>query len=837
MKAVVMAGGEGSRLRPLTCNRPKPLVPIVNKPIMQHILELCVRHGFTDVIATLHYLADEIETYFGDGSEFGVRMRYTVEETPLGTAGSVKQAESWLRDETFLIISGDALTDIDLRKAVEFHKERRSMATIVLTRVPNPLEYGVVITDPHDHRIRRFLEKPDWSQVFSDTINTGIYILEPEVLDYMEPGKNYDWSKDIFPVLLREKKPLFGYLADSGYWCDVGNLQEYRRAHYDALRSGKVRLNIPGERQEGDVWVHPTARIEPGARITGPAVIGSHAVVRRGAVIEEFSIIGDSCIIERDAEIHGSILWNVVYVGDRVRMDGAIIGRNCSIDRGSMLEDGVVVGDRSHLQRGSLVHSHVKIWPDKTIEAGARVNESLVWGPRWSRTLFANGGVGGLANIEMTPDFATKLATAYGAYIGRGAPALISRDSHPASRMIKRALAAGLMSAGVQVQDLRSIPIPVSRFILAESGAKGGMHVHISPHDPRVITVELCNAKGAILDKDAQRKIENIFFREDFVRADFTGVGALEYVPWTIERYSERLTALINQKACQDARFRVMLDCAYGSSSAVLPSVLGVLGCDLVTLNGFTRPMEEPRTAEEKDRAVLELSGLVTSVEAEMGLLVLGDGESLHVTDHTGRPISDPLLLSVMCLLAFASGDVKTVAVPASAPSVIETIADGYGGRVLRTKSDPAALMGIAIAEKENVGLIGDTSGRFIFPRFHPAFDAMMACAKLVEYMARSGRRRLADIVALVPRYHLRRADVNCPWEKKGEIMRVLIEDAERGRADFTEGVKVIHDNGWVLVTPDSFEPTFHLFAEAGSPEQATDMIVRVREKIETLCS
>ncbi|HHX39687.1 MAG TPA: nucleotidyltransferase family protein, partial [Armatimonadetes bacterium] len=181
MKAVVMAGGEGSRLRPLTCNRPKPLVPIVNKPIMQHIIELLVRSGFTDVIATLHYLADEIETYFGDGSEFGVRMRYTVEETPLGTAGSVKQAEPWLSDGTFVIISGDALTDFDLRKAVEFHKRHGSMATIVLTRVESPLEYGVVITD-QDSRIRRFLEKPDWSQVFSDTINTGIYILEPEVL-------------------------------------------------------------------------------------------------------------------------------------------------------------------------------------------------------------------------------------------------------------------------------------------------------------------------------------------------------------------------------------------------------------------------------------------------------------------------------------------------------------------------------------------------------------------------------------------------------------------------------------------------------------------------------
>lgn len=835
MKAVVMAGGEGSRLRPLTCNRPKPLVPIANKPIMQHILELLVRCGFTEVVATLHYLADQIETYFGDGSEYGVRMRYTVEETPLGTAGSVKQAEQWLSDGTFLIASGDALTDFDLSKAVEFHKRHGAMATIVLYRVESPLEYGVVITDHDSHYIRRFLEKPDWTQVFSDTINTGIYILEPEVLEYMEPGKAYDWSKDIFPLLLRQRKPLLGYLAD-GYWCDVGNLQAYRQAHYDALR-GKVKLNIAGDRTDDRVWIHPTARIEPGARINGPAVIGSHATIRHDAVIEEFSILGDSCIIEREAEVHGSILWNGAYVGDRVNMSGAIIGRNCSIDRRSVLEEGVVIGDGSHLQRGSIVRAHVKIWPDKMVEAGARVTETLVWGPRWSRTLFSEGGVSGLANIEMTPDFATKLAAAYGSYLGKGAAVIISRDGHPASRMIKRALTAGLMSAGLHVQDLRSLPVPVSRFLLGESAARGGVHVRISPHDPRMITVEMCNTRGAILDKDAQRKIENVFFREDFLRADFLGVGSLEYVPWTVERYTERLAALVHQKACQEARFRVMLDCAYGSASAVLPTALGTLGCDLVTLNGFTRPLEEPRTIEEKERSLLELSSLVKTVEAEMGLLVHNDGETLHVTDHTGRPISDSMLLSVMCLLAFASGDARTVAVPISAPSVIEQIAEGYGGRVVRTKSDPAALMGLAVAEKESIALIGDTEGRFIFPRFHAAFDAMVACAKLVEYLARVGRRRLADLVALVPRYHLRRAQVNCPWEKKGEIMRLLTEEAEKGRADFTEGVKVLTERGWVLVTPDAFEPTFHLFAEAGSAEHATELIVQFREKIETLCS
>ena len=213
MKAVIMAGGEGTRLRPLTSQCPKPLTPALNVPIMEHIVLLLKEHNIDEIVVTLHYLADEIEGYFGDGSEWGVTFHYSVEDTPLGTAGSVKKAEEYLKDEPFIIISGDALTDIDIDKAIKYHRDKNSMATIVLSHVPNPLEFGVVITDDEGH-IRRFLEKPSWGEVFSDTVNTGMYILEPSIFDYMEQGKSYDWSQDIFPQMLAEEKPMFGYVMD-----------------------------------------------------------------------------------------------------------------------------------------------------------------------------------------------------------------------------------------------------------------------------------------------------------------------------------------------------------------------------------------------------------------------------------------------------------------------------------------------------------------------------------------------------------------------------------------------------------------------------------------------
>src|SRR6202790_176637 len=253
MKAVLMAGGGGSRLRPLTSRRPKPLAPVAGKPIMELILELLRQHGFTDVVATLHYLADEIEAYFGDGSAHGVAMHYVVEDTPLGTAGAVKMAHDLLIGETFVVISGDALTNLDLGAVVRHHREQGNDVTIALQRVTNPLEFGVVVTD-ESGRIVRFLEKPSWGEVFSDTINTGIYVLEPSILDRMQRGKVYDFSKDLFPEMLREGAKLGGYVIDA-YWTDIGNLEQYQGANYDAV-SGKVGITFPGaplRQVQGDI--------------------------------------------------------------------------------------------------------------------------------------------------------------------------------------------------------------------------------------------------------------------------------------------------------------------------------------------------------------------------------------------------------------------------------------------------------------------------------------------------------------------------------------------------------------------------------------------------------
>ena len=312
MKAIVMAGGEGTRLRPLTSNQPKPMVPIVGKPCMEHILELLKAHGLEDVIVTVAFLPQAIRSYFGDGESLGLNISYSVEETPLGTAGSVRLATR-RTEEPVLVISGDALCDVDLTAMLRSHEEKGAAVTIGLQSVDNPLEFGIVVTD-EDARIERFLEKPSWGQVFSDTINTGIYVLEPEVLTHVPTDGPYDFSKELFPLLLEMGRPIYGHVME-GYWQDIGNLDRFRQANFDAL-DGAVRLDVPGLRLKGNLWVSEGVDIdelEPVSRGPYGGAIGylSHTgeldtcIYIRSAVVKDGRVhlqAGGGIVADSDAD-------------------------------------------------------------------------------------------------------------------------------------------------------------------------------------------------------------------------------------------------------------------------------------------------------------------------------------------------------------------------------------------------------------------------------------------------------------------------------------------------------------------------------------------------------
>ena len=377
MKAVVMAGGEGTRLRPMTATLPKPLLPVVNKPIMEHVLDLLKRHGMTDTVVTVQFLASILRNYFGDGEELGMRLTYATEDSPLGTAGSVKNAEAELRDDTFLVISGDALTDIDLTALVDFHRKRGALVTVCLTRVPDPLEFGITITDD-DGRVQRFLEKPTWGQVFSDTVNTGIYVMEPEVFDYVPAGESVDWSGDVFPKLLADGLPVFGYVAD-GYWEDVGTLESYLRGA-GRRPAGQGQRRHAGFEVSPGVWVAEGAEVERGRHRQGP---GLRRRLRQGRGRAPSSASspssGSNVVVREGAFVHRSVVHDNVFVGPQTNLRGCVIGKNTDLMRGSRVEEGAIIGDECVVEEEAIVSPGVKVYPFKTIEAGAVVHESVIW--------------------------------------------------------------------------------------------------------------------------------------------------------------------------------------------------------------------------------------------------------------------------------------------------------------------------------------------------------------------------------------------------------------------------------------------------------------------------
>lgn len=825
MKAVIMAGGEGTRLRPLTSNAPKPMLPVADRPMMEHIITLLKQHGFDEIVVTVAFLANHIKTYFGDGSEFGVTMTYTDEPIPLGTAGSVGNARTFL-DETFLVISGDVLTDIDLTKVLEFHRDKQAVATIGLTAVENPLEFGIVITK-EDGSIERFLEKPTWGQVFSDTINTGIYVLEPEIFDHIPEGRSVDFSGEVFPALLAAGKPLFGALVE-GYWEDVGTLEAYLSAHKDVL-DGKVQASVPGFLVNAGVWLGEGSEVSPDAVVVSPCVIGAGCIIEAGCHIGEYTVLGSNVRVKGEAVIERSVLHDNVYVGTRSRLSGAVVGRSSSIRNNVRIDEGVVIGDEVFVGNDAVITGDVKIFPFKTVEDGAVVNSSIVWESKGARSLFGRDGVKGLANVDVTPELAVRVAMAYGTALRKGTTVVTSRDSSRAARMLKRAMMAGLNAAGIDVLDLEVASVPVTRFLTRSPRAFGGLTIRLDHDDPDKVVVRFFDTAGTDITEDAQRKIERLFQREDARRALAEEVGDIQFPPRALEEYTVALEATVEPAAIREFRFKLVVDYSYGAASTVMPTLLGKLGADVLAVNPYVSTAG--RVAFDTEQALQRVAGLVRASGAHLGAVIDADGERLRLVDDQGRVLSDTeaLLAFVELVSDHLLGD--TIALPVNVTSRARDIATAHGVQLVPTKLSTAAIM--AAANDPAVGFAADGRGGYILPGFLPAFDGAAALLKMLDLLARSSRS-LSEVVDGLPKVHLVHDTVVTPWEQKGMVMRSLMEMGSRN-VELVDGVRIIHANGWMLALPDPEEPVTHIWAEAGTDSEARQLAQEYARRIRQL--
>ncbi|MGQ0624946.1 MAG: sugar phosphate nucleotidyltransferase [Sporichthyaceae bacterium] len=819
MKAVVMAGGEGTRLRPITSTMPKPLLPVVGRPVMEHVLRLLRRHGHTEVVVTTAFLASLVRNYFADGEELGMSISYATEDIPLGTAGSVRNAADALRSGTFLVVSGDALTDIDLTDLVRFHREREALVTLCLARVPNPLDFGITVTDG-DGRVERFLEKPTWGQVFTDTVNTGIYVMEPAIFDFIRADEAVDFASEVFPALLKAELGIYGYVAQ-GYWEDVGTHDTYLQVHADVL-AGRCEIDLDAFEMAPGIWVGEGAEVDSGAQLRAPVYIGDYAKIEAGAELREYTVVGANAVVKAGAFLDHAVVHDNVYIGAQATVRGAVIGKNTDIMRGARIEEGAVVGDDCLIGEEAIIAAGVRVYPSKTVDAGAVVNQNLIFQFRGQRTPFGPRGVSGIVNVEITPELAVRLASSYATTLKKGDTVLTARDGSRAARALTQAVIAALQSAAINVRDLEVQPPPVARMEAAR-GHAGGVLIRTTAGVPDSVDITFIDASGADLAHTPRRRVERVFTRQEYRRAFPGEIGDLSFPGRVAENYIRALLAAVDTSGVADSGMKVVVDAGSGAAGLLLPRLVGGLGADVLTVNLGADEARPTQTSPDTYASMLSLADLVASSRATFGVHFDPVGERISLVDDRGAIIADDrALLVVMDLVAAERGGGR-IALPVSTTRVAEKVAGFHGVEIAwtATSSDDLARR----AGDPRLILGGDGRGGFVVPEVGSAIDGIAAFVRLMGLVARTNLT-LSQIDARIPRAHVQYREVDTPWSAKGIVMRRVLEAAGTRLQDTTDGLRLVErDASWAMVLPDPAQASTHVWAEADTPEAADALL------------
>ncbi|HDQ26170.1 MAG TPA: nucleotidyltransferase [bacterium] len=830
MKAAILAGGFGTRLRPLTANTPKPMAPVMNTPMLEHIINLLKKHGFTDITMMLFFQPEAITGYFKDGAAFGVKISYVTSDRDLGTAGCVKLAEKIFDGEDFLVISGDVFTNFDITKALEFHRKKAAAATMLLTKSPDPLRYGIVITEKNG-RVKKLLEKPSWGEVFSDTINTGIYVFSPKIFGYIPADTNFDFAKDLFPLVLSKKEELFGFVAE-GYWKDIGTLAEYRQVHEDILK-GEISCDIRGERKGSigkDIWAGKNVKIAAGAVLKDSVVIGDNTIIEEGAHISG-SVIGNNCYIDGNARIVNSILWDNNVIEKEADIKEAVIGSRNKIRYKAYIGVGAVISDNCFVGKEAIVKPEVKMWPNKTVDDFSIVSSSLVWAERWSNRLFDIYGITAIANTELTPEVGARIGAAYASALPRGAYILISRDYHRSSLMIERSIMSGIMSSGINIYDFRIMPLPVTKLVAATLNVAGGLHIRKSPYDGKMIDIKFFDSAGTDISLSQEKSIESSFFREEYRRAENDAVGIIAYPPRAFEYYLESFKSHINSEAIRKRKFKIVLDYSHGAALNILPAILGELECEVMALNAF---MDEKRLTRDHDKfteAMDKLSSGVKTLKADVGVMIDSGGQKIFIVDDKGREFRDDEAVLLMLKLFFANNKGKTAAVPVTVTRMAEAMAGRAAGKVIRSGTSYRAML--TAAKDKKADFVAEEKGGFIFSDFNASFDGMMSLVKLLEYMAGYGKP-LSKAAADMPVFIKTAENEPVPWEKRGSVMKELfVLSGSSKRA--IEGVGFHEAGADVLIIPDNDRPFFRVYAEGKERRRVSAAAAKYRRLVKKL--
>lgn len=629
MKAVILAGGEGTRLRPLTCKRPKPLVRICGKPVLFYILDLLSENGCTDAVIAVRYLGNMISELFAAGKYKDINITVSEESTPLGTAGCVKKAAAdFPADEDFIVISGDAMCDFDLSAALAAHKGNTAAAEIICKPVDDPREYGLILGE--NGRITGFSEKPSYPSCRSDLANTGIYVISHELMKLIPDNEPSDFAKDIFPAALKSGIAL-SYYEESGYWCDIGDLEAYKRCTME-VAAGKTNLEPPEE---------DNSRKIANRSISRAAYIGKGAQIAETALIGGNSVIAPDVSVGRDAKLNNVIIDSGAHIGDGVTLNDCIIGGGAVICSNAAVYSGAAIGENAVIGESAVISGGVRVWNDIRVENHSYVGSDLKTGMK-SRLELSEEGFSGETNTVITPELAGRLGCAL-SKITDGCIA-VSCGGEAASEAIKNAVLSGISGTGRQCFDLGEVPLPV---LVYNAGLLNcSVIVYISARNETRVQIY---ANGMLpLTRAQERLLENALNKGEFTPAVWSGFSRISHFGGAENLYCATLGRLTDFTL----PYRISLICQDKRIYDIFSPYLGKIGkgSDMLVIN-----MDEMGTAAE-----------ISAHDCRL--------------DHTD-------LMLIAAAVRMSGG--KDAALPFDFPHTAEFVAENYGRQIFRYFSSP----------------------------------------------------------------------------------------------------------------------------------------------------
>lgn len=783
-----MAGGEGKRLRPITCTMPKPMVPLLNKPVIDYCIELLKRHGIEDITATLYYLPKVIKDHCGNGEKYGVSLSYSTETTPMGTAGSVREALGDSIERT-IVISGDAMTDLDITAAERAHKLSGAKVTIVLKQVELPTEYGVALMNK-DGRIYRFLEKPMMSEVFSDLANTGIYILEPEVIESIPKGEKFDFSKDLFPLLLKEKVTVYGYVTDK-YWCDIGDIAQYKAAQRDMLM-GRCAFDTTAQKRN-NIWIEPGAMVSPKASITGPCYIGKGAEIG-AAVISDGTVVGTGVRIGDGSSVKRSVIMRDVRIRENAEIRGAVLCDGAEIESGASLFKDTVIGSGGCVGKNSTISNGASLWPERHVGPEQYCRDNIKWEDSQQPE---EESMSGYTDTLLTPERAARIGGAFGASLGRlPLEAAVATDGSQQGVMLKHGIISGLVAQGVDVADLGFCGHSAFEHGIREFGYSGGIYISCgaAPHRSEII---LCDGTGIEIAGSAYRN-----FAQELragARRPLTSerLGIVQRVNGAAKAYEAHLNRITHLAKSGNNGIGILI----GGNPDIYDSVARVLLPCGYTVRYYSGSREK-------------LYEAVTREKADMGFYAEGGKIDTIAFD---RHISQEQITTALAMAAAEEKRAAKVIMPSHIP-----------GEYLRLISDKGAEVSLASSKRGRWARAALESGEYLPELFEPEariirLAEMMLSGKLEKYLDQ------------LPGIQQAEKSVKCSWKDVGRMLRTLVDAERLEDIELVDGVKVKVDKGWILVKPNAAITACRVIAGSMDAEYSKELTDIYSEKLRSI--